>query len=284
MSWRRSSCMILPGSSPDASSSWVPWRRASVRSVPSATPVPSGNIIRAAQMLSRPNSVRNHGTPAAMNTPSGVDSSVRRNDARSSSAWSTRRPSRGSAASMLGRTQSAGVRAARSSGAWSRTWADQRSVISSSVRSSTCQRTVAVSGSTVARSAATVTVTPASDQTRRLMTVPASPRSGRMALAGRVRPARAQSMGVRSQFKRTATVSRTGAAAVERTRIVSSIPSAGRYGSDRAVRSGRESDRRHGAARRRTSSRRVRVTPSQCVDLGPGHVIVAWRSTRVSPT
>ena len=43
-----------------------------MRSVPRARAVPSGSIIRAAQTLSRPNRVKNHGAPAARKTSSGV--------------------------------------------------------------------------------------------------------------------------------------------------------------------------------------------------------------------
>ncbi len=65
MSARRSSCRILPGASPVSRSTAVPWCAASTRSVPSAMSVPSGSSIRAAHRLSRPNSVRYHGTPGA---------------------------------------------------------------------------------------------------------------------------------------------------------------------------------------------------------------------------
>ncbi len=256
--------MILPGSSPEASSSCVPWRRASVRSVPSAKPVPSGSIIRAAQMLSRPNRVRNHGTPAAMKASlgpwtarPGVETPGRRGPGRRGGR-SADRPPRCSACA-----QSTGVRAASSSGARSPTRADQRSVTSSSVRSSTGQAAWRCPdrASPARRSRSR------SRRRRPRPTIAAAGFGqpglgatgiGRTAVAGRVRPARAHSMGVRSQARRTATVSRTGAVALDRTRMVSSIPSGRtlRVRSSRTVGSGIGSP--SDAVCRRTWSRRAR--------------------------
>ena len=69
----RTSCRILPGCSSVASSSRVPCRRASTRSVESASPESKGTSIRAHQSESRPNSVTNHGLPAATNLSPSSD-------------------------------------------------------------------------------------------------------------------------------------------------------------------------------------------------------------------
>ena len=63
--------MIFPGCCWDGTSSSVPCRPASVRSVPPARSVPSGSAIRAAQMLSRPNRVRYQGAPPPANASRG---------------------------------------------------------------------------------------------------------------------------------------------------------------------------------------------------------------------
>ena len=73
---RRTSWGILPGSSAASTSSRVPWRRASARSVPRARSVPNGRVIRAAQIESRPNRVRYQGEPAAAKTSVGSRGSL----------------------------------------------------------------------------------------------------------------------------------------------------------------------------------------------------------------
>jgi hypothetical protein len=100
--------MIFPGASAERSSTVVPWRRARVCSVPAANLVPSGNIIRAAQMLSRPNRVRNQGTPALRKVLSGSADSASRSASRSSSDWVSSRPTRWSAQRTVGRSHSTG--------------------------------------------------------------------------------------------------------------------------------------------------------------------------------
>ena len=80
---RRSSCGILPGASAGRRRRAVPCRRASARSVPAASSVPKGSIIRAAQSESRPNSVRYQGVPAAAKTSVRSSGSVRSRCCRS---------------------------------------------------------------------------------------------------------------------------------------------------------------------------------------------------------
>ncbi len=63
--------MILPGCSAVVTSTRVPCRAASTRSVPAAVRVSMGRRKRAVQMASRPNRVKNQGAPAAMNSSSG---------------------------------------------------------------------------------------------------------------------------------------------------------------------------------------------------------------------
>ena len=92
----RTSWRILPGCSSVSGSSRSPCRRASVRSVESASPVPNGIVSRAPHSESRPNSVRNHGLPAARNASS--PSRISR-PPRSATLCATTRPSRGSGAS-----------------------------------------------------------------------------------------------------------------------------------------------------------------------------------------
>ncbi len=82
----RTSCRILPGCSSVAGSSRVPCRRASTRSVESASPVSNGTSIRAAHNESRPKRVRNHGLPAARNRSSPSASSSPPRSARLCSA------------------------------------------------------------------------------------------------------------------------------------------------------------------------------------------------------
>ena len=97
--------MIFPGSSSETGSSSVPCSRASVRRVPRASAVPSGRSIRAAQMLSRPNRVKNQGAPAARKTSSGVSGVAIRSPCRSSRQRLSNRLSRRSSARMSGFSQ-----------------------------------------------------------------------------------------------------------------------------------------------------------------------------------
>lgn len=62
---------ILPGSSSLSGSSLLPCSAARVCSVPSATVASRGSIIQLASSESRPNSVMNHGAPAASTTRPG---------------------------------------------------------------------------------------------------------------------------------------------------------------------------------------------------------------------
>ena len=105
--------MILPGCSAVSMSTLVPCSSASTRRVSAATRTPSGSRNRAVQIESRPNRVKNHGAPAAMNSGArspGVDAAavVIRNPSRSPSARSSQRSSRSSAVGS-GRFHGTGV-------------------------------------------------------------------------------------------------------------------------------------------------------------------------------
>ena len=86
ISWR-----ILPGSSSVSGLIERPWKRASVWSVPSARSGSTIIVIHEVSSESRPNSVMNHGAPAATTARSGWSGSNIRSAARSSvdraSSW-----------------------------------------------------------------------------------------------------------------------------------------------------------------------------------------------------
>ena len=86
----RISCRISPGLLLAAAvPPRLPWNRASVRSVPSARLGSSSSAIHAVSSESRPNTVMNHGAPAATATRSGCSGSKIRSAPRSSSVrWS----------------------------------------------------------------------------------------------------------------------------------------------------------------------------------------------------
>jgi len=75
--------MIFPGSSSRKASSFSAWRAASTRSVVRASSGRYGRVWKLVIRLSRPNSVMNHGSPAAGRLPSPTVSENRRNAARS---------------------------------------------------------------------------------------------------------------------------------------------------------------------------------------------------------
>ena len=99
---RRSSCRIRPGCSSDAGSSSRPWRSARLASTPPAREPSNGRVIQAVSSESRPNSVMNHGAPAATTARSGCSRSTMRRAARSASAWSTAAGRRGSSETTVG--------------------------------------------------------------------------------------------------------------------------------------------------------------------------------------
>ncbi len=68
--------------------------------------------MRAAQRLSRPNRVKNHGAPAATNSSSGLSAGARRSSLRSASARSTTGASLRSSLTTVGGSQPAARRGA----------------------------------------------------------------------------------------------------------------------------------------------------------------------------
>ena len=81
---RRTSCTILPGSASRDGSSSVAWSFASSRSADCASSGPKSIVCRQVMTVSRPNTVMNHGIPAAGSLPWPASSAVRmRSAARS---------------------------------------------------------------------------------------------------------------------------------------------------------------------------------------------------------
>jgi len=76
---------------------------------------------RAAQIESRPKSVKNHGAPAARNCSPGTAVAVSRSESRSSRAWATQRSRRSSEEWTVGALQGAGALAPCTTAASSRT-------------------------------------------------------------------------------------------------------------------------------------------------------------------
>ena len=119
ISWR-----ILPGSSSVRGLTARPWKRASVCSVPSAR---SGSTIIAIHDVSsesRPNSVMNHGAPAATTARSGWSGSKIRSAARSSVERASRAPKTSWSQAMIGSDRRQAAR--RSTGVARSTGTSQR--------------------------------------------------------------------------------------------------------------------------------------------------------------
>ena len=149
-------------------------RAASTRSVPRAKSVPSGSSIRAAQRESRPNSVKNHGEPAARKTSAGDSGVAIRRPCRSARQRRSRVESRRSS------TRSAGCDQVGAAGGGV-TGAPTSSTSTRHVRTarppggmSTCHTTVPAAASRSPPGASTVTRVSSCAQTRR----PGSPRAG----------------------------------------------------------------------------------------------------------
>ena len=183
--------------------------------MPAASSVPSGSIIRAAQRLSRPNRVRNQGTPAPRKTSVGRGrcrpAAAPR---RSSSDRSSSRASRRSSARTSGSDHSARRPGAVTTAFGSSTVSRQRSVsVAPGARSTGQLSRGAVVRSPVASawaaSPVTVTVIPSAAQ----LSCPGWPA---FASSGVVAPPDlTTSIGARSQPRSTLTVARTGTVAVE---------------------------------------------------------------------
>lgn len=235
---RRTSWRILPGSSSVAGSVRVPCWAARVRRVPRARSVPRGRSMRAAHRLSRPKSVKNHGTPAARNVSPGDAAMAIRSDWRSSRLCATR----AGRASVVGgdlRTLPGGpgVGGRDDRGRVKTSTARFRSTFSPGL-TVRVQVNAECSTSTTAPGALTVTATPLSPQRNTPSpdgSSPVGPRGDRGA-----RPAFACSSVTRSPATSTRTARCTGVDAVERTvsRSVSRPGTTMRCRSTRTVGSG----------------------------------------------
>ena len=125
----------------------------------------TGSVIHAVSSESRPNSVMNHGAPAATTARSGCAPSTMRKAARSASAWSTAAGNRGSSDTTEG--------------------TDERQAVSSRIatpRASSEGRSR--SAGTPAETGCTVTVTVASSRAATRRRQPAVPRAGSASSGG----------------------------------------------------------------------------------------------------